>query len=57
MKKNQNNLFSFRRSVYAKKNISKNEKFSNKNIICLRPYMNNSSINFLNFLKKSQKKL
>ena len=39
-----------------KKNISKNEKFSNKNIICLRPYMNNSSINFFKFFKKKSKK-
>ena len=36
--KKQNKFYSFRRSIYAKKDISKNEIFSEKNIICLRPY-------------------
>ncbi len=52
----QNNLYSFRRSIYAKKDISKNEKFSEKNIICLRPYIKNNSVKFFDlFNKKSQK--
>jgi N,N'-diacetyllegionaminate synthase len=54
--KKQNNLYSFRRSVYARRDISKNEKFSEKNIICLRPYINNSSLNFFELLKKKSKK-
>ena len=54
--KNQNNLFSFRRSVYAKKDINKNEKLSDKNIICLRPFLNNSSVKFFKLIKQKSKK-
>ena len=54
--KNQNNLYSFRRSVYAKRDIKKNEKFSDKNIICLRPFLNNSSLMYFKLIKKKSKK-
>lgn len=54
--KNQNNLISFRRSVFAKKDIRKNERFSEKNIICLRPFLNTSSIKYFELLKKKSKK-
>ncbi len=54
--KKQNNLYSFRRSIYAKKDISKNEIFSEKNIICLRPYKKNNSVKFFQFIKKKAKK-
>ena len=54
--KNQNNLYSFRRSVYAKRDISKNEKFSEKNIICLRPFRNNKALKFFDLINKRSKK-
>ncbi len=54
--KNQNNLYSFRRSVYANKDIKKNERFSEKNLICLRPYLNKSSLNFFKLINKRSKK-
>lgn len=54
--KNQNNLYSFRRSVYAKRDIIKNEKFSEKNIICLRPYINNKALKFFELINKKSKK-
>ena len=54
--KNQNNLYSFRRSVYAKRDIKKNEKFSDRNTICLRPFLNNSSLKFFKLIKQKSKK-
>jgi N,N'-diacetyllegionaminate synthase len=36
--KKQNNKISFGRSIYAKKNILKGEKFSKENVISLRPF-------------------
>ena len=55
--KNQNNLYSFRRSVYANKDIKKNERFTEKNLICLRPYLNKSSQNFFKLINKKSKKI
>ncbi len=40
--KKQKNLYSFRRSIYAKKDIKKGEIFSSKNITSLRPFRKNS---------------
>ena len=54
--KNQNNLYSFRRSVFARKDIKKNDNFSEKNLICLRPYLNNSSKKYFELIKKKSKK-
>jgi len=53
--KKQKNLFSFRRSIYAKKDIQKGEILSSKNLICLRPYKKISSSNFFNLIKKKSK--
>ena len=53
--KKQKNLFSFRRSIYAKKDIQKGGIFSSKNLICLRPYKKISSSNFFNLIKKKSK--
>lgn len=52
----QKNLSSFRRSIYAKKNIIKGEKFTNKNLISLRPQKINNSKNFFNLINKKSKK-
>ncbi len=52
----QKNLTSFRRSIYAKKNIKKGEKFTEKNIICLRPFLTNSSMNYYELINKKSKK-
>lgn len=52
----QKNFNSFRRSIYVKKNIKKNEFFSEKNIISLRPYKKISSKFFFNFIGKKSKK-
>ncbi len=54
--KKQKNLTSFRRSIYAKRNIKKGERFSEKNIICLRPFLTNSSKNFFSLINKKSKK-
>ena len=54
--KKQNNLYSFRRSIYAKKDIAKNEKFTEKNTICLRPYLKNNSTKFFDLLNQKSKK-
>ena len=43
-------------SIYVKKNIKKNEFFSEKNIISLRPYKKISSKFFFNFIGKKSKK-
>lgn len=53
--KKQKNLYSFRRSIYAKKNIGKGELFSNKNLICLRPYKKDNSKKYFNLLNKKSK--
>jgi len=52
----QKNLKSFRRSIYAKKNIKKGEKFTEKNIICLRPFLKNSSMTYYELINKKSKK-
>jgi sialic acid synthase SpsE len=55
--KNQKNLWSFRRSVYAKKDIHKRENFSNMNLISLRPYNKKiSSIDYFHLIKKKSKR-
>jgi len=55
--KNQKNLRSFRRSIYAKKDINKGEIFSNDNIISLRPHnVKFSSLRYYNLIKKKSKK-
>ena len=41
--KKQNNKISFGRSIYAKKNILRGEKFNKENIISLRPFKGISS--------------
>jgi sialic acid synthase SpsE len=53
--KKQKNLFSFRRSIYAKENIQKEEIFSTSNIICLRPFKKISSSNFFDLINKKSK--
>ncbi len=53
--KYQKNLFSFRRSIYAKENIKKGEMFSSKNIISLRPYKKVSSYNYFKIINKKSK--
>ena len=45
-----------RKSIYAKENIKKNEIFSNKNLITLRPEKGISAKYFFKFLKKRSKK-
>ena len=53
----QKNLLSFRRSIYAKKKIKKGQKFTEQNIICLRPYIkSSSSINFFKLIKNKNAK-
>lgn len=52
----QNNLYSFRRSIYAKSNIKKGQLFSKKNIISLRPFIKYSSKNYFKIIKKKSKK-
>ena len=42
--------------IIAKRDIKKNEKFSDKNIICLRPFLNNSSLMYFKLIKKKSKK-
>ena len=56
--KKQNNLFSFRRSIYANKNIAKGDIFSMDNLICLRPYIKKgiSSDKFFKILGKKAKR-
>ncbi len=53
--KNQNNYNSFRRSIYIKKNIKKNEKISEKNIKCIRPFKGICSSKFFNVIGKKAK--
>ena len=53
--KKQNNLYSFRRSIYAKTNIKKGELFTNKNLICLRPYKKDNSRKYFNLINKKAK--
>lgn len=45
----------FRRSIYAIKNIKKNDKFTIKNIRCYRPAIGLSSNQYLNILNKKSK--
>jgi pseudaminic acid synthase len=45
----------FRRSIYAIKNIKKNDKFSKKNIRCYRPAIGLPSNLYLNILNKKSK--
>lgn len=53
--KKQKNLISFRRSIYAKKNIKKGDLFSNKNLICLRPFKKISANRFFKLKSKKSK--
>ena len=53
---NQNNEKSFRRSIYAYKNIKIGEKFTKKNLICLRPFISISANNIFNLYNKKSKK-
>ena len=50
--KNQNTLFSARRSVYAKKEIKKGQKISSKDLINLRPKIGICSSHFFNLIGK-----
>lgn len=54
--KKQKNTSSFRRSIYAKQNINIGQKFSENNVICLRPFKSNSSKNYFKLLNKRSKK-
>jgi hypothetical protein len=54
--KNQKNLISFRRSIYAKKDIKKGEIFTSKNLISLRPYKGLSSDRYFELIKKKSTK-
>jgi N,N'-diacetyllegionaminate synthase len=53
--KKQKNLISFRRSIYAKKDIKKGELLSTENLICLRPYKKVSSSKFFQLEFKKSK--
>jgi N,N'-diacetyllegionaminate synthase len=53
--KKQKNLISFRRSIYAKKNIKRGDLFSNKNLICLRPFKKISSNSYFKLKSKKSK--
>ena len=53
--RNQNNFNSFRRSIYLKTNIKKNEKISEKNIKCLRPFKGICSSRFFKIIGKKAK--
>ena len=46
----------FRRSIYAIKDIKKNDKFSSQNIRCYRPAIGISSKQYLNILNKKSKR-
>ena len=46
----------FRRSIYAIKNIKKNERFSSKNIDCFRPNVGLGSENYFQILNKRSKR-
>ena len=46
----------FRRSIYAKKNIKKNQKITKKNIVSLRPLVGIGSENFFSIIHKKAKK-
>ena len=50
------NITSFRRSLYAKENIKKGERFNIDKIISLRPYKGKSSKFFFKILKSKSKK-
>ena len=52
----QDNITSFRRSLYAKENIKKGERFNIDKIISLRPYKGKSSKFFFKILKSKSKK-
>jgi sialic acid synthase SpsE len=54
--KNQKNSKSFRRSIYAKKDIQKGVAFSSKNLISLRPYQKTSSNMYFKLIKKKAQK-
>jgi N,N'-diacetyllegionaminate synthase len=53
---NQNNEKSFRRSIYAHKNIKIGEKFTKNNLISLRPFIGVSADNIISLYKKKSKK-
>ena len=46
-----------RKSVYASKDINKNEKFSEKNIMPKRPFNKISPMNWLKIIGKKSKKI
>ena len=54
--KKQNNFKIFRRSVYAIKNIKKNEIFDKNNIRCLRPFKGVCATNYFKILGKKANK-
>lgn len=56
--KKQKNLFSFRRSIYAKTKILKGDSFNKFNITCLRPFIKKgySSNKYFHLIGKKAKK-
>lgn len=52
----QKNLTAFRRSIYAKKRIKKGDYFTEDNVICLRPFLTNTSKDFFKLINKKSKK-
>ena len=50
------NIEFIRRGIYSKKNITKNELFSEENIFCIRPLNKNSAENWFNVIGKKSKK-
>ena len=50
------NIKFIRRGIYSKKNIKKNEIFSEKNIFCIRPLNKNGAENWFNIVGKKSKK-
>ena len=54
--KQQNTLFSARRSVYAKKDIKKGQKISSNDLINLRPKIGVCSSHFFNIVGKKLNK-
>lgn len=58
LEKKSKNYLSFRRAIYAKKNIKKNEKFSEDNLILLRPLLSGAlgAENYFQILGKKSKR-
>lgn len=56
LKKSEKNSLFFRRSIFSKKDILKGEKFDKENIVCLRPKIGISSIDYFKIINKKSKR-